>query len=221
MAASFARACCERGERCLVFAFEESPDQIVRNMRSIGIDLGALVDRGLLRFHAARPTLFGLETHLATMHRAIREHDPTAVIVDPISNLGRVGDESEVTAMLMRLVDWIKSRGVTAMFTSLTAGDSALERTDVGVSSLIDTWFLLKSIESNGERNRVLYVLKSRGMAHSNQIREFLLTPQGIELQDVYLGADGGSARAELARARSADDEDSATPAKLTKKGRR
>jgi circadian clock protein KaiC len=198
MAASFALACAQHGERCLYFAFEESPEQIVRNMRSIGIDLRAPLDRGLLRFHAARPTLYGLEAHLTSMHRAIREFAPTAVIVDPISNLDAVGAASEVAAMLMRLVDWLKSRQITALFTSLESGTKA-EGSAMGVSSLIDTWFLVRSIEVNGERNRGLYVLKSRGMAHSNQIREFLITDRGVELQDVYLGPGGvltGSARA-------------------------
>jgi circadian clock protein KaiC len=197
LAASFARACCERGERVLYFAFEESQDQILRNMRSVGIDLRPLIERGLLRLQTARPTMWGLETHLATMHRAVREFDPRAVVVDPISNLRAVGGAADVTAMLMRLVDDLKTRQITAFFTALTSGD-LLETSDVGISSLIDTWLLVRSIESNGERNRGLYVLKSRGMAHSNQIREFLLTDHGIELRDVYIGAAGvltGSAR--------------------------
>jgi circadian clock protein KaiC len=197
LAASFARACGERCERCLYFAFEESQDQILRNMRSIGIDLRPLIEKGLLRFQTARPTMWGLETHLASMHRAVREFDPRAVVVDPISNLTAVGGAADVTAMLMRLVDTLKARQITAFFTALTSGD-LLETSDVGISSLIDTWLLVRSIESNGERNRGLYVLKSRGMAHSNQIREFLLTDHGIELRDVYIGAAGvltGSAR--------------------------
>ena len=199
VAAAFARACCERGERCLYFAFEESKDQILRNMSSIAIDLAPLVDNGSLRFQSSRPTLYGLETHLAAMHGAIREFAPDAVVVDPISNLGAVGDLGDVHAMLMRLVDSLKSRQITALFTALTSADDQLETSAVGISSLIDTWLLVRSIENNGERNRGMYILKSRGMAHSNQIREFLLTDHGIELLDAYVGPSGvltGTARA-------------------------
>jgi circadian clock protein KaiC len=198
IAASFARTCGERGERCLYFAFEESSDQILRNMRSIGIDLRPLMVKSLLRFQTSRPTLYGLETHLAAMNRAIREFDPRTVIVDPISNLQAIGKATDISAMLMRLVDTLKTRQITALFTTLTNGRE-LETTEAGISSLIDTWLLVRAIESNGERNRGMYVLKSRGMAHSNQIREFLLTDRGIELQDVYVGPSGvltGSARA-------------------------
>jgi circadian clock protein KaiC len=188
IAAHFAAATCKRGERCLYFAFEESEKQIMRNMRSIGIDLAPFVKRGLLQFHSARPTLYGLEMHLAVMHRAIQEFDPSTVIVDPMTNLLQVASEREATSMLIRLMDFLKMRETTALFTSLTAADSAAERTDVGVSSLMDTWLLLRNIETEGERNRGLYVLKSRGMAHSNQIREFLLTNEGLKLVDVYTG---------------------------------
>jgi circadian clock protein KaiC len=192
------RAACERGERTLYFAYEESPQQIMRNMRSIGIDLGRYVKNGMLRFHAARPTSFGLEMHLATVHKAVRDHRPGLVVIDPITNFFTVANDNEVKAMLMRLVDFLKGQQITAVFTSLTGGGRAMEATDAGVSSLIDTWILLRELESNGERNRTLYVLKSRGTAHSNQVREFQLTSKGIRLIEPYLGPEGvltGAAR--------------------------
>jgi circadian clock protein KaiC len=207
IAAHCAEASCRRNERCLYLASEESPAQIIRNMRSIGIDLEPWRQEGLLRFHAVRPTLFGLEMHLATIHRLIQQYEPRLVIMDPVTNFMAAGTEAEVKAMLMRLLDFLKSRQSTAVFTSLTNGGKALEATDVGVSSLMDTWLLLRFIESNGERNRGLYVLKSRGMAHSNQVREFLLTDHGVELIDVYVGPSGvltGTARhAQEARERA------------------
>jgi circadian clock protein KaiC len=207
LAAHAADASVERGERCLYFAFEESPAQIKRNMRSIGIDLEKGTESGLLRFRASRPTLYGLEMHLATMHREIVEFDPRIVIVDPVTNLTSSGSETEINAMLMRLIDFLKSRQVTALFTSLTSGAEAVEQTAVGISSLMDTWLLVRIIEEGGERNRGLYVLKSRGMAHSNQVREFVMTNRGVELLDVYVGPHGvltGSARyAQEARERA------------------
>jgi circadian clock protein KaiC len=199
LAAHLAAAACARGERCLYFAFEESPSQILRNMRSIGVDLARWVEAGLLRFHAARPTLFGLEMHLARIHAEIEAFDPQLVVVDPMTNFIAVGTEHDVQAMLTRLVDFLKSRATTGVFTSLTGGGEALERTNVHISSVMDTWLLLRFIEGNGERNRGLYVLKSRGMAHSNQVREFIMTERGIELVDVYSGPAGvltGAARA-------------------------
>jgi circadian clock protein KaiC len=208
VAAHFARAAVERGERCLYLAFEESPGQIMRNMGSIGIDLGPLVRRGMLRFHATRALAYGLEMHLAMIHRLVRDFDPQVVIVDPISNLGARGNRQDATDTLVRLIDLLKSKGITALLTSLTHGGSVLEATDVGISSLVDTWLLLRDIESGGERNRAMYVLKSRGMDHSNQLREFLLTSRGIELADTYLGPEGvltGSARqAQESRERAA-----------------
>jgi circadian clock protein KaiC len=199
LAAHFASATCERGERCLYFAFEESPSQIVRNMRSIGVDLQRCIKSGLLRFHAARPTAYGLEMHLALIHKMIDEFNPSVVILDPITNLTSVGGTNEVHTALMRLIDLLKLNRTTALFTSLSHQGSALEQTEVGVSSLMDTWILLRDIESSGERNRGIYVLKSRGMNHSNQIREFWLTSEGIKLTDAYLGPAGvltGAARA-------------------------
>jgi circadian clock protein KaiC len=198
ISAFFAKASCERGERCLLFAYEESPQQIARNMKSIGVDLNPYIRNGLLQCVAARPTTFGLEMHLATIHKAIRKHAPRLLIVDPISNFLTVADPKEVKAMLIRLVDFLKMEQITAVFTSLTQGGRALESTESGISSLIDTWLLLRDIESNGERNRAMYVLKSRGTAHSNQMREFVLSSRGVRLLEPYLGAEGvltGSSR--------------------------
>jgi circadian clock protein KaiC len=191
MAAHFADATCARGERCLYYAFEESTGQSVRNMRSIGIDLERWMKAGLLRHEASRPTNAGLETHLAHMHKQVEAFAPRVVIIDPISNFASAGTDADAEVMLLRLVDFLKSRGVTAMLVNLTAGGGALEGTDIGISSLIDTWILLRDIELAGERNRGLYVLKSRGMSHSHQIREFLLTDNGIRLEDVYVGPEG------------------------------
>ena len=199
MAAHFADASCSRGERCIYFAFEESEQQIIRNMRSIGIDLGRWVKRGLLRFHASRPTAYGLEMHLVTMNKQIAEFRPSVAVVDPVTNLISTGTAKEVESTLTRLIDFLKRHGITLFFTSLTHGNLNLERSEVGMSSLMDTWILLRDIESNGERNRGICILKSRGMAHSNQIREFKLSDTGVHLGDVYLGSGGvltGSARA-------------------------
>ena len=198
LAAHFAEAACRRGERALFFAFEESPNQIMRNMRSIGIDLQPWVQKGLLQFQATRPTFAGLEMHLTKMHKAINAFKPQVVIVDPLNSFVIGSNEIEVKSMLMRLVDFLKMQQITGLFTSLTTSGGALEQSEVAISSLIDTWLLLRTIEIGGERNRGLYILKSRGMAHSNQIREFLLTDHGVELRDVYVGASGvltGSAR--------------------------
>jgi circadian clock protein KaiC len=197
LAAHFVNAACRRGERCVYFAFEESMSQVVRNMRSIGIDLEPWTAKDLLRFHASRPTVHGLERHLVTMYKTIRDFQPSIVVVDPITNFLSVGGSEEVKGMLVRLIDFLKSHQVTCLFTSLTHGND-LERTDVAVSSLMDTWLVLREAEINGERNRTLYVIKSRGMAHSNQLREVLLTSEGIQLVDVYLGPGGtltGAAR--------------------------
>ena len=199
LSATFADAACRRGERCLYFAFEESPRQIIRNMGSIGLDLARWVKKGLLRFHSARPSLFGLEMHLVTFHKAIEEFTPRVFIVDPISNLIAAGTASEVKSILTRLIDYLKMNEISTFLTDLTHFGSSLERTSEEISSLIDTWLLLRDIELRGERNRGLYILKSRGMAHSNQIQEFLLTNQGIDLIDIYTGSGEaltGSARA-------------------------
>ncbi|ACM21911.1 circadian clock kinase KaiC [Geotalea daltonii FRC-32] len=198
MAAHFVNAACRRGERCLYFAFEESQSQILRNMRSIGLDLEQWVEKGLLRFHTTRPTIYGLEMHLVTMHKAVEGFSPAIVVIDPISNLVTTATESEVKSMLCRLVDYLKLKQITAFCTDLTTTSASLERTEVGISSLMDAWLLLQNIESSGERNRGLYILKARGIAHSNQVREFLLTDQGVNLRDVYVGQGGvltGAAR--------------------------
>lgn len=198
LAAHFAAAACKRGERVLYFALEESPMQIIRNMRSIGIDFEPYVKKDLLRFHAMRPTFTGLEMHLSTILKLIRDFNPKCVIVDPLNSFTSDDNANESKSLAMRLIDYLKLNQITAFFTSLTSGSAALEQTNISISSLIDTWLLLRDIEIGGERNRGMYVLKSRGMAHSNQIREFLLTDNGIVLRDVYVGMEGvltGSAR--------------------------
>jgi circadian clock protein KaiC len=198
VAANFAQAACRRGERTLFFSFEESPNQIIRNMHSIGLRLEPLVKRGLLRFHAARPSLYGLEMHLATMFKEITAFQPHVVVMDPITSLMDAGTASECRAMVTRLVDYLKAGQVTTLFTSLTQGGHALQQSEASMSSLMDSWLLLQDVEGNGERNRVLYVLKARGMSHSNQIREFLISDRGVDLVDAYIGVSGvltGSAR--------------------------
>jgi circadian clock protein KaiC len=199
LAASFAHATAKRGERCLYLAFEESPKQLVRNMSTIGLELEPLIAKGLLRMHASRPTFHGLEMHLVQIHKMVVEFEPAAVVIDPISNFSASGSTSDASLMLLRLIDFLKSRKITAFLTHLTSGGKAMEATDIGISSIIDTWLLVRDIELGGERNRGLYVLKSRGMKHSNQIREFVITPEGIQLLDVYVGPEGvltGSMRA-------------------------
>jgi circadian clock protein KaiC len=198
LAASLANATCARGERCMYFSFEESEAQILRNMLSIGIDLAPHVAAGLLQFHATRPTVHGLEMHLVQLHRLVDDFKPAVVILDPVTNLATAGNTDESNNMLIRLVDFLRKRVITAFFVSLTSGNNSMESTDEGMSSIVDTWLLLSDIELGGERNRGLYVLKSRGMAHSNQVREFLITSQGLRLVPTYLGPTGvltGSAR--------------------------
>jgi circadian clock protein KaiC len=198
ISSSFVNQACLDGNRCLFFAFEESPQQIIRNMSSIGMDLQGHVDSGLLKFYASRPTLYGLEMHLVAIHKAIRKFKPQVVVLDPITNLITIGSVSEVKAMLVRLIDFLQEEQITVMFTALTLNNIVNEQTDEGVSSLVDAWILIKDIEMNGERNKGLYVMKSRGMRHSNQVREFVISEDGIDLLDVYLGPEGiltGSAR--------------------------
>ena len=193
--AHFVNAACRRGERALLFSFEESPDQIVRNMRSVGIDLTTHVDAGLLRIESARPSLFGLEMHLVLMVREVERFAPQAVVIDPISAFR--GTSTEIYATLLRMVDVLKGRGITALFSNLIQEGEG-EATQSQVSSLMDSWIGLQNVEANGERNRALYLFKSRGMSHSNQIREYRLTDDGIELVEVYVGAAGvltGTAR--------------------------
>ena len=198
VAAHFAEAACKRGERVLFFCFEESPNQLMRNMRSIGIKLDTWVKKGLLQFQATRPTFYGLEMHLAVTHKIVSVFKPDIVILESI-NTFIVGDKDlDVKTMLMRIADFLKAKQITALCTSLTSSQGSIESSDAGISSLIDTWLLLRDIELYGERNRGMYVLKSRGMANSSEIREFILTDHGVELREVYIGARGvltGSAR--------------------------
>ncbi len=198
LAAHFAEAACGRGEKCLYLAFEESQDQVVRNMRSIGVDLEQWIREGLLTLHAERPTAAGLETHLVRIHKRVEQLEPRIVIVDPITNFLSVNRQVEVRAMVTRLIDFLKSRGITAFVTSLTGAGEPIEETEVGISSLMDTWILLRADEGAGERNRTIYILKSRGMAHSNQVREFRITDRGVDILDAYVGPAGvltGAAR--------------------------
>jgi circadian clock protein KaiC len=187
LSAHFADQTCADGKRCLCVLFEESSDQAIRNMRSIGINLAPHVKKGLLRLETWRPTQSGLEMHLLRIHKLVEHFAPEAVVIDPVTNL-MIGNTHEIHVMLMRLLDFLKTRKITAFFTALTHGGSALEQTDVRISSLIDTWLLVRDVELNGERNRCIYVLKSRGMAHSNQVREFVMTNKGIRLLPVYVG---------------------------------
>jgi circadian clock protein KaiC len=191
LAAHFAFSAAERGERCLWLAYEESPSQIIRNMRSIGIDLAPHLKGGMLMIEAIPPMSQGLEMHLLTTHKLVEDFSPGAVVMDSISNLTAFSSEVEITAMLMRLINLFKTRKITSIFTSLTTADTFLETPSARLASLMDTWLLLREIESGAERNRVLVVLKSRGMDHSNQIREFLITDHGLQVQDVYLGSSG------------------------------
>ncbi len=189
MAMLLADAVCRRGEKCLYLASEESQNQVIRNGRSIGIDLAKWVNKGLLYFHSTRPTFYGLEMHLVSVHKIVKEIEPKFVIFDPISNLTAIGSGGEIHNMLTRLLDFLKSLGITSLCTSLTHGGLPIEMTEVGISSIMDTWLLLRDSEYGGERTRLMYILKSRGMAHSNQVREFLITDNGIDLLDVYVGA--------------------------------
>jgi circadian clock protein KaiC len=207
VAATLADAACRRGERCQFFSFEESPNQIMRNMGAIGLDLQQWVKTGRLQFQTVRPFHYGLEMHLARTIRLVTQFDPQVVIVDQMSGLETTGTPLELKSAMMRLIDFLKMKGVTAMYTDLTKGGDSLALTDNAISSLVDTWLILRDLELNGERNRGLHILKSRGMAHSNQVREFIMSEHGIELKDVYIGPSGmltGSARvAQEARERA------------------
>ena len=191
LAASFVDAACRRGERCLYFSFEESPSQLRRNLRSVGLDLEQWEKKGLLQLHSTRPSAYGLEMHLTMLHDLITRFQPRVVVVDPITTFVSSGNSVESEGMLLRLIDFLKAKQITAVFTSLTRGGDALEGSQAAVSSLIDTWLLVRDIEENGERTRGLYVLKSRGMAHSNKVREFVLSDDGVELIDVVVGPGG------------------------------
>ena len=198
IAAYFVHEACKRKERAIFFAFEESPAQIVRNMKSIGLDLEPHIKKGLLKFQSARPALQGLEMHLSTMYKMVREYKPTTVVLDPFTNLISVGLLNEVNSMLLRLIDFLQGEGITLLLTALMKIMD--EKMEEGVSSLVDTWISVKDVESNGERNRLLYIMKSRGMKHSNQVREFVITDKGLKLVEIYLGPKGillGSQREE------------------------
>ena len=191
VAACLAHATCLRGERCMYFSFEESEAQILRNMNSIGMDLTPHVKGGLLQFHSSRPTVHGLEMHLVKLHRLIDDFKPSVVILDPVTSLATAGNVYDSNSMLIRLIDFLRKKGITAFFISLTSGGKTAEATDEGMSSIVDTWLLLSDLEVGGERNRAMYVLKSRGMPHSNQVREFLITSKGVRLVPTYLGPSG------------------------------
>lgn len=190
LGAKFLENACRQGERAILFGYEESSAQIQRNMRSVGIDLQPYLNDGLLQIHSSRPTLHGLEQHLLTVHDMVQAFQPSIVVIDPVSNLSVESDENQLKPTLMRLIDFLKQQQITALFTSLTSEAAASESSQVGISSLMDAWLLLRNLEFNGERNRTIYVLKSRGMAHSNQVREFVLSDRGINLIDVYVGTD-------------------------------
>jgi circadian clock protein KaiC len=194
LAGHFAQAACDRGERCLYFAFEESPGQLIRNMNSIGLNLGKYVEKNLLQIHSTRATFYGLELHLATIHRMVQRVQPEVVVFDPVGALLQAGNRRDAHSMVVRLIDFLKLRRITVMLTNLTAGGEALERTEVDVSSIVDTWLLVRHIEIGGERSRALNVLKSRGMGHSNQLRKFLLTDHGVDLLEPS-GRSNGSSR--------------------------
>jgi circadian clock protein KaiC len=211
LAAHFVLAACQRGERALYISSEQSPDEVIRNMRSIGIDLQPWLKKGLLRFYATRAGSYGLERHLVTVNDIIDEFNPHVVVIDPVTSFSLAGSLAEVKSMVTRLIDMFKSRQVTALFTSLTSGDVRPEMNEISISSQMDTWLLLRNLESNGERNRGLYVSKSRGMEHSNQIREFIMTEKGVQLLDVYVGSAGlatGSARVAMEANDRAAEED-------------
>ncbi|MGM3304528.1 circadian clock protein KaiC [Anabaena sp. WFMT] len=198
LACYFAAETCRQGERCLYLASEEAPQQIIRNMRSVGLDLEPYVHQGLLNFQAVRPTTYGLEMHLVNLNHLLQKFNPSTVVIDPMSNLVLSGTINQTKIFFIRLIDCLKSQQITLLATNLISGGYPYGQTEIGVSSIMDTWIELRTQESNGERNRLLYVLKSRGMEHSNQVREFLLTKQGIQLLDVYLGQENvltGSAR--------------------------
>jgi circadian clock protein KaiC len=198
VAAYFANASCMRKERCIYFAFEEAPEQIIRNMKSIGINLGQHVKSGLLQFHASRPTLYGLEMHLVVIYKLIKQFKPKTIVLDPITNLVTVGDLSEVKSILIRLIDFLQKEQITVMFTALTFNIDICGQADENVSSLVDAWITVRAIEFNGERNRGIYIMKARGIKNSNRVREFLITSKGVELLDIVEGPQGvlvGSAR--------------------------
>ena len=195
LAAHFVDAACRRGEKCLYFLFEESPQQLIRNMRSAGVDVAKWVDKGLLQLHADRPNRHGLETHLLAMHHAVEVFEPDVVVMDPITNLLAVGTQMDVRSMLTRIIDFLKMRGITAMFTSLTSADHSLEATETMISSLMDTWILVATQLEGRHRIRQIYVLKSRGMPHSDEVRNFRFSTHGIEIESAHGNGAGAPER--------------------------
>ena len=198
LSASFAEAACKRGDKTLYFCFEESQDQLFRNMESIGINLSKWEKKGMLKVIATRPSFYGIEMHLLQMSKAIKKFNPNCIVVDPISNMASVGNYNEIRAMMMRLIDILKSLEITAVFTSLNNAHQGQEDSDGGIASLIDTWISVREIANGDEHNRALSILKSRGMPHSNKIREFVMTKSGLKLIDIYAGTAGiltGAAR--------------------------
>lgn len=198
LAAVFSNSICQTGERCIYFTFEEMINQILRNMSSVNLNLQQWIDKDLLKFYAYRSPTYGLETHLLTIQNVIKEFKPHAVIIDPITNFDLIGTELEIKSMMTRLIDFLKAQQITALFTSLATTIDPREQTEIGISSLIDSWLVLQNLEQAGERTRGITILKSRGIAHSNQIREFIITSNGIKLEKIYVGPNGiltGSAR--------------------------
>jgi circadian clock protein KaiC len=210
IAAHFADAACRRGERCIYFAFEEASDQIARNMQSIGIDLARWADKGLLHFQAFRPSSLGLEVHLSTMLKLIDDIQPQVAVLDPVSSFISAGTELDARSMLMRLIDLLKSRQISALMTSLTSGGHAAEQSEAGISSLVDTWLMLRNLEQAGERTRTLSIIKSRGKKHSNQARELVLSERGVDLAEVFIGPDGGILTGSAREAQEAADRTAA-----------
>ena len=197
-AADFVDAACRRGEKCLYIAMEETQDQIVRNMQSIGLDLEQWVKKGLLEFYITRPALYGLEMHIVMIEDLLKRYQPKNLVMDPISDFTAIGGGKEVKSMLVRLQDLMKEREITCIYTDLITGDINTRQAEVYISSMIDTWIMLRNMEFNGERNRSLTIIKSRGMPHSNQLREFKFSDKGIDLIAPYIGPAGvlmGSAK--------------------------
>jgi circadian clock protein KaiC len=186
LAMTFLNASCECGEQALYFGFEESTDQVIRNMNSIGLDLRPMIEKGLLHFHTVRPSSLGLEAHLASIHQIIKRVDPKVVVMDPITNFISSSDASAVKSMLTRLVDYLRMKEITGLFSHLSKAGGKQESTDENISSLMDSWLLLRDIETDGNRSCALYVLKSRGMAHSHQLRDFVMTDEGLRLGGNY-----------------------------------
>lgn len=186
LAMTFLKAACERGESALYFGFEESSSQIIRNMASIGLDLRPYVEKGLLHFQTVRPSSLGLEAHLVSMHQIIEQVDPKVVVVDPVTNFIAVSEAHGVKSMLTRLIDFLKVKQITSFFTHLSTAGGPLESTEEDVSSIMDSWLLLRDMEYRFRRNYALYVLKSRGTAHSHEMRRFMLTNEGVRIGETY-----------------------------------